>query len=152
MSQTAYYNVLEGKLHKGGNVIIKVLDTTNTFSVKLNYQVVKKALVPVPSEHLKGDITTDLPYQFKDERGYLELETKREMKIDRAKLKFVKRLDYGKYKNAYMIEVLPDNKRSKTTVIYHPDIAAVGWAKVVITFISDIPLLNGYEIAAELKK
>lgn len=150
-ADTAFYNVKEGKLHKGGNLQVKVLDTLQTFTVHLNYEIVKKGWVPVPSEFLKGDMTTNLPEQFKDERGYLELETVGTMKVDKATLKFVKRMNYGALKDAFLIEILSDNKKSKTTVIYHPELPAVGWAKVEITFMSDIGLLDGYQIIAELK-
>lgn len=151
MAQTAHYTVKEGKLHKGGSVTVKVLDAIQSFKVKTSYEIEKKGWVPVPSEYLKGETITDLPEQFRDERGYLELETRREMKIEKAKLKFVKRTNVGQKKNAFVIDVLPDNNRSKTTITYHPELPALGWASVVITFISDIPMLNGYQVVAELK-
>ena len=151
MAQTANYTVKEGKLHKGGTVTVKVIDTVNAFKVKTTYEIDKKAWVPVGSEYLKGETITNLPEQFKDERGYLELETRKEMKIEKAKLKFIKRTTVGKNKDAFVIEVLPDNNKSRTTITYHPDLPALGWASVVITFISDLPLLNGYQVIAELK-
>lgn len=93
----------------------------------------------------------DLPADFRDERGYLELETKGEMKISDARLKFLKRINIGSLRNGFLIEVYPDNGKSKTRISYHSELPSAGWAKVEITFISHVPLLNGYQLHAELK-
>jgi hypothetical protein len=74
------------------------------------------------------------------------------MKIAKAQLIFKKRADAGKYKNAYFFEVRPTNKKSKVEIIYHPDIPSVGWLEVDITFLSNIPILDGYELKARLKE
>lgn len=151
-AEVADYTVKEGKLHKGGVLTAETIEGTDEFRVKAVYEIYKKGWVPVPADQLKGEETTTLPTQFKDERGYLELEQKGEMTVMDAKIKFIKRVDYNEYKNAYLIEVLPQNGRSKTQVIYHPEVKAAGWAKVEITFISNIAILNGYKLVAEIKK
>lgn len=152
LAQTAHYKILEGKLHKGGEVIAEVLPDTETYSVKMNYTIKKKALLPFPENKLQGETVIDFPNDFRDERGYLELEKNKEMHIPDAEIKFIKRLDFKNYKDAYLAEVYPKNGKSKIDVIYHPEIPGVGWAKVEIIFLGDIPLLKNYQVTAELKE
>jgi hypothetical protein len=150
-NEKANYNVKEGKLHKGGALTVETFEDTNEFRVKANYEIYKRSWVPVSNDQLKGEEITTLPNQFKDERGYLELEEKGEMVVLDAKIKFIKRVDYKDLKDAYLIEVLPNNGKSKSLVTYHPSIPAAGWANVEIIFISNINLLNGYKLIAEIK-
>lgn len=72
------------------------------------------------------------------------------MDSPKAELRFVKRGDFDGFKDAYYIEILPKNKKSKIDVVYHPSLPAVGWSEVTITFLSNIPVLNGYQLAAKL--
>lgn len=148
---TAHYKLREGKLHKGGAATVKVLPHKDLFIVKMNYQIYKRGWVPVPDDQLKGETVIELPAAFKDERGYLELETRGTMSVPDAELKFIRRTNLGKYKDAFEAMVLPKNGRSKIEVIYHPDIPGAGWGQVRTIFISDIPLLNGYQAIADLK-
>ena len=64
----------------------------------------------------------------------------------------MKRGDAGNLKNAYFFQVHPTNKKSKIDIVYHPDLPSVGWLSVDITFLSNIPLLDGYELEARLKQ
>lgn len=150
-STTASYKVLPGKLHRKGKVIVNILPDPETFRVKMDFNVKKKEFVPVPAKLLRGSTIMEFPRKFRTEEGYKELEKKKHMSIHKAELKFIKREDVGKLKGAYVFEVLPTNKKSKIDIIYHPDLPAVGWYKVDITFISKIPVLNGYELEAKLK-
>lgn len=147
----AHYNILAGKLHKGGSAFTEVLPDTSKFTVRMGYQIEKKALAPVPSEYLKGEEIIDLPVQFKDERGYLELETKGTMSIPDGMIKFIKRTTIGDKKDAFLVVVLPKNGKSKIELVYHPELPSVGWGRMQVTFISKVPLLNGYEIAMQMK-
>lgn len=116
----------------------------------MNYEIYKKILVPVPDDFLKGETVLELPPEFRDERGYLELETKGTMEIEKAKLQFIKRVKWKNVKDAYQVMILPKNGKSKIEVTYHPSIPAAGWGRVVVTFISKIPLLNGYQAEIEI--
>lgn len=116
----------------------------------MDYNVKKKDWVPVPSKLLKGKTVMEFPEEFRTETGYQNLEKQKTMEIPKAVLKFVKRADFGNLKNAYFIQVLPTNKKTKIDIIYHPSLPSVGWEKVQITFISKIPLLDGYELIAKL--
>lgn len=149
-AQTANYKVLEGKLHKSGEVQAEVLPIEDTFTVRMNYSIKKKKLVPIPDSKLKGETVLDLPVEFRDERGYLELESKLEIETNGAVVKFVKRLDYKEYKEAYHAEVHLKNGKSKMTIVYHPEIPGLGWARVEIIFMSDVNLLNNYLVVAEI--
>lgn len=147
----AAYIIHEGKLHKGGTVHAEIVPDPNHFTVKVNYEIHKKMLVPVPSQYLKGEYTFELPSQFKDERGYLELESKNEIDTPKARVKFLKRTEVNGKKNGFLAEVLPNNGKSKITVAYHPDLPSLGWGRVEITLLIDFPGLNGYKLIAEIK-
>ena len=148
---SADYKVLAGKLHKSGSVKVSILPVPEKFKVQMDYNVKKKDWVPVPAKLLKGKTVMEFPEEFKTETGYQNLEKQKSMQIPKAVLKFVKRADFGNLKNAYFLEVLPTNKKTKIDIVYHPSLPSVGWEKVQITFISKIPLLNGYELIAKLK-
>lgn len=150
-SVKASYNILEGKLHKGGSAYTEVIPNSQKFAVRMGYEIKKKPLVPVPSEYLKGEEIIDLPLMFQDERGYLELEAKGEIRIENGVIKFVKRTTAGKIKDAYEVLVLPKNGRSKIEIVYHPELPSVGWSKMKVIFISKIPLLDNYQIQMVIK-
>ena len=147
---TARYDVSKGQLHSKGSVVTTVLPEVGKFNVQMDYDVKKKRLVPVPSKLLKGKTVMEFPEIFRTELGYKELEKKGEMDAPKAQLIFLRREDFGLLKNAYFIEIKPKNKKSKIQVIYHPSLPSVGWAQVNITFISSIPVLNGYKLEAKL--
>lgn len=147
---SAEYKVSPGSLHKSGNVTITVLPDEKVFKVKMDYKVKKKDLVPVSSSLLRGSKTFDFPQSFKTVSGYIDLQSKGSMEIPKAKINFVKRGDIGNLKDAYFIQVLPTNKKSKIDIVYHPSLPSVGWKNIKITFISPFPILDGYELFAEL--
>lgn len=147
----AYYQVKAGTLHRGGKIKVSVLPIPDKYKVLMEYNVKRKEWVPVPKSLLNGKKEMEFPKQFETVKGYEELEQKKTMDIPKAKLVFVSRVDVGDLKQAYKLQVLPTNKKSKIDIIYHPSLPSVGWKKVVITFISNIPLLDGYELQAELK-
>ena len=147
----ANYHILKGKLHSGGVARIEITkNSTEQFSTKMNYEIYKKVLVPIPDDVLKGETIIELPPEFRDERGYMELQTKGSMQIEDAKLQFMKRVAWRNHKDAYQILILPKNGKSKIEVTYHPDLPAAGWGRIIITFISKVPLLNGYQAYIEL--
>lgn len=145
------YKVLPGQLHRGGKILVNILPDPVKYKVKMEYQVKAKDLVPIPSKLLKGEKVMEFPPEFKTEAGYKGLEKNKQLEIPKARLVFVKRADFGKLKNAYYLQVLPTNKKTKIDIIYHPSLPSVGWGRVVITFISKFPILDGYEIVAEIK-
>lgn len=149
----ANYKILEGKLHKGGIASVTVTESSKSFTLRMSYRLQKKELVPVPSKHLAGETTITLPTQFKDERGYLELEQKKVMDVDGAKLTYLGRTSIDKkLDDAHRILVNLKNGKGKIEVVYHPQLPEAGWHKLTMTFISSIPLLNGYRVVGELSK
>jgi hypothetical protein len=147
-----HYKVLPGTLHEKGSVEISILPYETKFSVQMVFSLKKKPYVPVPDKLLKGSKIYEFPIQFKSEEGYQYLETAKQIQIPKAILKFSRRGDLGNLKNAYFIQVLPTNKKTKIDIVYHSSLPSVGWAKIKITFISKIPVLNGYELEAEIIK
>lgn len=149
----ANYKIAEGKLHKGGSATVAVVDNAKAHTLKMSYRLQKKGLVPVPSHHLSGETLIDLPVQFKDERGYLELEQKKKMDVEGAKLVYLGRTVINKeLDDAHKILVTLKNGKGKVEVIYHPQLPEAGWHKLSLTFISKIPLLDGYQVMGELVK
>lgn len=148
----ANYTIEKGKLHTGGTARVEVLDSSeDKYITKLNYHIQKKILVPLPEDQLKGESIFEFPPQFRDERGYLELETKGSIELEKVKLQFVKRVNWRGLKNAYQALIIPKNGKSKIEIIYHPSIKAAGWGRVLVTFVSSVPILNGYQIMIELE-
>lgn len=147
----ANYHILKGKLHSGGKAQVEITENSpERFVAKMTYEIYKKILVPIPDDVLKGENIIELPPEFRDERGYMELETKGTMEIEKAKLQFIKRVKWMDYKDAYQILILPKNGKSKIEVTYHPSVPAAGWGRVIVTFISNVPILNGYQAFIEL--
>lgn len=151
-SNSADYKVKPGKLHKKGTVVVNILPDIEKYRVKMDFDVKKKDFVPVPEKLLKGTTIMEFPQQFRTEAGYKELEKQGKMEIRKAELRFVKRDDIGNLKDAYFFQVRPTNKKSKIDIIYHPDLPSVGWLSVDITFLSNIPVLDGYELEARLRQ
>lgn len=150
-AEVANYHIKKGKLHTGGKAQVEVIEkSADKFSTKLNYQIYKKILVPIPEDQLQGETIFEFPPEFGDERGYLELETKGVIELEKAQLQFVKRVTWRGLANAYQVLILPKNGRSKIEAIYHPSLKASGWAKVIVTFINSVPIFNGYQIVIEL--
>lgn len=149
-SQEAKYKIRPGKLHKGGNVLVSVLEDADNFKVKMRYEISKKTWLPVPANFLKGETIQDLPLPFKDERGYLELEQKGTITTSKVKITFIRRVHFKELQDAYEILVNPINGKFKTKIIYHPQLPSIGWANVEISFIDNNPLFNGYEVIADI--
>lgn len=147
----ANYKVKEGTLHRGGKIKVSVLPVPDKYKVLMEYDVKRKSWVPVPGNLLKGKKEMEFPKQFETVKGYEELEEKKSMDIPKAKLVFVSRVDVGDLKGAYKLQVLPTNKKSKIDIIYHPSLPSVGWKSVIITFLSNIPILDGYKLEAEIR-
>lgn len=145
----AIYRVLPGTLHRKGKVVIKVLPDADKYKVQMDYDVKTKSLVPVPNKLLKGTTIMEFPPEFRTEAGYKDLEKKKTMEIKKAHLVFIKRGDIGALKNAYFLEVHPTNKKTKIDIVYHPSLPSVGWSRIKITFISNLPILDGYVLEAE---
>lgn len=147
----ANYQIEKGKLHTGGTARVEVLESSaEKFVAKLNYHIQKKILVPIPEDQLQGETIFEFPPEFRDERGYLELETKGSIELEKARIQFVKKVSFRGLKDAYQILILPKNGRSKVEVVYHPSIRAAGWGKILVTFINSVPIFNGYQINIEI--
>ena len=151
-SNGADYQVEPGTLHRKGKVMVHVLPGSERYRVKMDFDVKKKEFVPVPGKLLRGSTIMEFPNEFRTEKGYKNLEKKKNISIHKANLRFLKRANVGNLKAAYFFEVLPTNKKSRIKIIYHPKLPSVGWLKVDITFLSEIPVLNGYELEAKLKE
>ena len=71
------YKIAPGKYHSGGKLeaFISKIDTdNNVMEVKINYDIIKRPMIPAPASLLKSSMLIQLPLDFQDERGYLNLE------------------------------------------------------------------------------
>lgn len=149
--ESASYHILKGRLHKGGTAKVEITEKDKArFSAKMSYDLNKRALVPVPKKILRGETVIELPPEFKDKRGYVMLEKKGFMEIPKARLQFIKKMNWKGKENAYDILITPHNGKSMIEVVYHPSLPAAGWGQVIITFLSPYPILNGYKAIIEL--
>jgi hypothetical protein len=94
----------------------------------------------------------EFPAEFRTVKGYQQLEKLKTIKMPKAELRFVKRAKSGTLKDAYFVDVLPTNKKSKISLIYHPSLPDTGWQQITITMLSKMPILDGYELKAKIKK
>lgn len=142
----SHYQIQPGQLHDKGDVEVEVLPDPARYQVVLTYQLHKKAMVPVPDGLLKGKKELELPVEFRTEEGYRKLAQAKKLQIPKAELVFIKRGDFEGLKNAYFLEVLPTNKKSKLHIVYHPSLPATGWKQVTITLF--LPLIETYDLVA----
>jgi hypothetical protein len=147
----AQYKIISGKLHKKGTAQITVLATASTYQVKLSYSLKEKDFVPVPKKFLRDEKVMEFPPEFRTVDGYKKLEVAKSMSIPKAELHFQKRADFAGLKGAYFVEVRPTNKKSRIYLVYHPSLPDAGWKQVKIRMISKLPLLDGYELVANLQ-
>ena len=152
-NETTSFDILPGKLHKGGFLVAapEMIANTETVLIKLNYEITKKGFVPVPSEFLKGSYDQKLPAMFLDERGYLELEKQKSMRIDEASVVYLGRTSYRGMNDAHYIKILPNNKKSEIFLVYHPTAPGLGWDQVKLVLHTGIPMLEDYVLEGRSK-
>jgi hypothetical protein len=148
----ADYIIEPGQLHQKGTAEIVIVPDPTLFKVRMSYELKEKDFVPVPKKFLKSKKTMEFPAEFRTVKGYQTLEKNKSMKMPKTELKFVKRATSGGLKNAYFVDVLPTNKKSKISLVYHPSLPDTGWQQITITMISSIPIVDGYELKAKIKK
>ncbi len=145
-SEMTTFDILPGKLHKGGFLTAEpeMIPNTDSMIIEMKYEILKKGLVPVPSEFLKGSYEQKLPAIFLDERGYLELEKKGSMKIDEATVKHLGKAEYRGMDDAHYVQIIPDNHKSEIFLVYHPAAPGLGWDKVKLVLHTGLPMLDDY--------
>lgn len=148
----ADYIIEPGQLHQKGTAQIVILPGTGNLKASMSYDLKAKDFVPVPKKFLKDKKVMEFPPEFRTVKGYQQLEKLKTMKVPKAELKFVKRANSGALKDAYFVDVLPTNKKSKISLIYHPSLPDAGWQEITITMISKMPIVDGYELKARIKK
>lgn len=149
---TLTYKIHPGKLHQGGTLEALVVKTDldkKVMDVQIKYDVIKKPMVPVSADLLKSSMTLELPLEFQDERGYLDLEITKFRDSEKATIHHVGRVDIGNLKNAHHIRILNKRGKFECDLYYHPSIPELGWPKVKL--ILNVAILNNYEMKADLK-
>jgi hypothetical protein len=149
---TLSYKIQPGKLHQGGTLeafVAKVDTEKNVMDVTIKYDVVKKPLVPVSAELLKSSMTLELPLEFQDERGYLQLEITKVRDSEKATIHHAGRVDIGNLKNAHHIRILNKRGKFECDLYYHPSVPELGWPQVRLLL--NVSILKNYEMNADLK-
>jgi hypothetical protein len=118
--------------------------------ISIDYEIVKKNLVPVPSTYLSGNYTQVLPEEFLKEEGYLSLEESGAIETEEATIIHQGRVPYRNLNNAHLIQIIPNNGKSEIHLVYHPSIPGLGWDEVKLILHTGIPLLGNYWIEGSL--
>lgn len=149
---TLSYKILPGKLHSGGTLDASVLNTdesNNVMEVLIKYEIIKRSFVPVPSDFLKKTMVIELPLEFLDERGYLNLEMKKSIDMGEETLLHAGRVDMGEFKDAHHIRISSKKGTFICDIYYHPSIPELGLFKM--SLILNVSILSNYEVKAEIK-
>lgn len=142
------HDISEGKHHKGGEIRIEALESSeDSFIAKISYKIKKKIYIPIGNSKLRGNVEQSLPAIFSDKEGYSYLEEVGSLKVTKATVKFIKRESIGKYYDSYKIQILPDNGKWKGYLWYHPSVSGVGWLKSELTLLG-IPVLGDYGLTS----
>ncbi len=152
-AESSQFDILPGKLHKGGflSAISKIQPNSDQILIDMVYEIKKKDLVPVPSHFLKGTYGQKLPSIFLDERGYLELEKVKSMRLEEAKVVYLGRVSLGTLNDAHRIHIIPDNKKSEMFLTYHPTAPGLGWDQLKLVLHTNLPILGDYVIEGKGK-
>lgn len=153
LPETLNFRITPGKFHLGGKAAARIVSTNqdkDIMQVLLSYEIVKRPLVPAPEEYLKGSERQDLPLEFIDERGYLNLESKGPLKLPDATVYHLGRVKAGTRTNAHRVKIVASNGKSETEITYHPHIPELGWASVKLTIFTPLPLFRSYTMEAVL--
>jgi hypothetical protein len=150
-AESISHSISKGKHHKGGDIVIETIDSNDeSFVARLKYSLRKKFYIPISNEKLKGELDQELPKIFSTKEGYLKLEEIGVLKLEKADIKFIQRVDVNEFYDSFQFEILPHNKKWKAVIWYHPDVKSLGWHQSRITVYS-IPVLGEYEINSRLK-
>ena len=150
--ETLSYTILPGKLHTDGTLeasVSRIDDANDIMEVLLKYDIIKKTYVPAPGDLLKSSMTLELPLEFADERGYLNLEVTKSRDMKKATLHHAGRVDIGKYKNAHHLRILNKKGKFECDLYYHPSMPELGWPEMRL--ILNVSILKDYELKAVLK-
>jgi hypothetical protein len=150
---TLNFRITPGKFHLGGKAAARIVSTNtdkDIMQVMLSYEITKRPLVPAPEEYLKGSEKQDLPLEFIDERGYLNLEAKGPLKLPDATVYHLGRVKDGSRSNAHRVKIVATNGKSETEITYHPHIPELGWVRVKLTIFTPLPLFKSYTMEAVL--
>jgi len=150
--ETLSYKIFPGKLHTGGTLdasVSKIDETSGIMEVVLKYDIIKKSYVPAPGDLLKNSMILELPLEFADERGYLNLEMSKSRDMERATLHHIGRVDIGNLKNAHHVKILNKKGKFECDIYYHPSMPELGWPEMKL--ILNVSILKNYELKAELK-
>ncbi len=149
---TSTFAILPGKLHKGGQLTATASesDIPGMIRIKVEYEITKKNIVPVPSGYLSGTYEQLLPEEFLKEEGYLELEEVGAIEAEGATIIHQGRIPDRTHADAHLIQIIPDNGKYEFHLVYHPGNPGLGWDQVKLILRTGIPLLGNYWIEGEL--
>ncbi len=144
------HSINKGKLHKSGRLEVQIVSKTESdFNVEIKYSLKKKSIYPIPDSVLNGSTDITLPIDFAHESGYIKLEEVGEIKVGKATVTFLKRVNYKNLYDCYQFQVTPKNGKWIGTFLYHPDVTSVGWVTSEIT-IKKIPIIGDYTMTSQM--
>ena len=155
INETIIHKVEKGFLHKGGKIKISVQKDENVsgeekLKLDINYRLKKRALLPVSAKKLRGNYELEIPMDFSDERGYLNLAQEGRISLEKADLVYLGVENVKWFHNCHKVSILPHNKKSKIIAYYHPSAKSVGWVKLELTLLK-VPVISPYTIKSYLR-
>jgi len=145
------FTITPGQFHKGGDLSYEITKqdiASDSLDLTISYHVLKKALVPVPSEYLSGNTVQTLPLNYLYESGYLELEKKHEEEFSDSYVTHLGRVNIDGLTDVHHVKITAKNGKSEMEVFYHPSLPALGWSRVILVLHTPIPFLKNYTMMA----
>ena len=149
-SNTIYHDVQKDEVVNSGELEI-FGDVVNNaeFKVTINYTLKPRWYVPAPDQ--KGSINETMPLEFATEEGYQNLAKIGTTSYRGLNVKYLGRADFKEYKNCYKVVVKPPSGLWEGEVLYHPDVASVGWVHIRLT-IMNIPVIGKHTAVSHLRE
>jgi len=149
--ETLRYKVSPGQYHSGGSLeatVTKVDNEKKIMEVQIKYDIIKRPLIPAPANLLKNTMTFELPLDFQDERGYLNLELDKTKDMGKVTVQYAGRVSLGKLSNAHHVKIRGKNGKYVCDIYYHPSLPELGWSKIGLWL--NLALLSNYQMNADL--
>lgn len=144
------HDVQKDKLVKKGvlNITSKNI-TSESFTLEIKYQILAKFLFF--SRNLDGVTSIELPSKYLDPYGYEELEEERSIRVEKAILTHLGRVDLPNYYDCHKVRIKPTaNKKWSGVFTYCPDIPSIGFARTQI-LMREIPIVGSHTVYTKLR-
>lgn len=140
------------RIARKGNIMIQYRDVSvESIELKLNYEFEFRFMMMRRSE--KGMTTQEIPADFKEEQGYIDLERDGIYEDDKVRLTHLGRTDWRSYYDCHVIHVFPKSRRAnwEAEFTYCPDLPEIGIGKVEFSA-TNIPIIGNYSLTSQYRR